>query len=213
MGFDRPILRAARVKQSQQICAPSSPGISSVSRDTKTLSIEDALAHFDKQLDAMLSVENRLRATRFAFQALRNRSLILIPINRLPPEILSYVFVLCCSSEKAAAELKRDEADEDAGEEGYDDDADEQEEEDSSPPCLEAILSVCGHWRDTALSTGTLWTSIRFASDVPLELPKLLLQRSKHSMIEIELDFSEEDEDEVMEVIRNAFTTIMDHVH
>lgn len=193
----------------QQICDSSSPGTSSTSRDAETSSIESALAHFDKRLDAMLAVEDRLYATRLAFQALRNRSLILVPINRLPPELLSYIFVLCYSSEKAAAELEGEEGDQQHDDE---DDSDEEEGEDESPSCIEAILSVCRHWRDTAINTSALWTSIRFAPEVPPELPKLLLKRSKNSAIEVELDFSEEDGDEVMDTLQSTFAAIKDHI-
>lgn len=155
------------------------------STDGATSPLERALGLFDQKLVDLAALEETLHSTRLAFQVLRNRSLRLIPINRLPNEVLAHIFVLGVKAEEEAR-LRAEE----------EDDADELDDEVTAEkddsPFLKAVTLVCRHWRDLALRTGALWTYINFTSDRPITIAKVQtrLERSRHSLLDVNVDFN-----------------------
>ncbi|CAE6423600.1 unnamed protein product [Rhizoctonia solani] len=75
-----------------------------------------------------------------------------LPINHLPLELLSYIFVLC--GESADGEV------------------------DKVTSIQVVAPSVCHHWRKVALGTPTLWTKIQIVKPVPCERTALFLKRA-----------------------------------
>ncbi|KAJ8081210.1 hypothetical protein PM082_018053 [Marasmius tenuissimus] len=71
--------------------------------------------------------------------SMANLHSLLSPIHQLPPELLVNIFRLICAS----TELRL-----------------------SETPQIVALTSVCGRWRETALSTPSLWADISFESTV-----------------------------------------------
>ncbi|KDQ20291.1 hypothetical protein BOTBODRAFT_27707 [Botryobasidium botryosum FD-172 SS1] len=92
-------------KCSRNYCSPPA-----VARGGTHVSPEDVLSQTDKELAELRTLEElllsgmllygviydslMLRTDRIVQQQLRNQSLALAPINRLPPEILAYLFVM-----------------------------------------------------------------------------------------------------------------------
>jgi hypothetical protein len=135
-----------------------------------------------------------------------------VPINRLPNEILSEIFLFGMNEERAEQEMREEWAVEDEGES-----EDESEEESNSPPFLEAVLSVCQHWRNIALNTAPLWTTIDFSGENVVEMTKVLIERSKSSPLHLVLDLTVGDEEEFVEneedEVRRAFDLVKDQFY
>ncbi|KAG8729201.1 hypothetical protein FRC12_021189, partial [Ceratobasidium sp. 428] len=67
----------------EPLCEPSERGI-----------VRDLLGRFDSEVESLASCENVLRDMRVTATAARNHSVILAPVNTLPPELLSRIFSL-----------------------------------------------------------------------------------------------------------------------
>ncbi|KAL0566065.1 hypothetical protein V5O48_015953, partial [Marasmius crinis-equi] len=61
------------------------------------------------------------------------------------------------------------------------------------------VSHVCKHWREVALETPTLWTSMNFCFGSSIESAKVWVERSKSQPLEITIDCSLPDEFEVSE--------------
>ena len=84
------------------------------------------------------------------------------PVNRLPPEILSWIFVILVRDSRHAASIR------DKSYDGVD--------------YLFRLSSVCAHWRQVATSTSTLWSFLDICgSEYPLEYTEYLNVRYKRS--------------------------------
>ncbi|KZT19459.1 hypothetical protein NEOLEDRAFT_1077757 [Neolentinus lepideus HHB14362 ss-1] len=105
------------------------------------------------------------------------------PINRLPPELLSYIFTL-----GTRMQVEIDTADED--EQDYiDSESDFSDSDtDSAIPFQVLVSHVCKQWREVALLTPTLWTFIDFMEGPPYEKSRALVERSKGAPLEISID-------------------------
>ncbi|KDQ18197.1 hypothetical protein BOTBODRAFT_52984 [Botryobasidium botryosum FD-172 SS1] len=114
---------------------------------------EQVMSEIGKRIDDMRVLEDRLRIGRIALHALRNRSHALSPINRLPDECLSTIFL-----------------------KGYEDDIppkifvfdatrcrDDSHVEDSHAFAL-MVSQVCRRWRSVALGTRELWSQLLIAN-------------------------------------------------
>ncbi|KAG8698832.1 hypothetical protein FRC09_006997 [Ceratobasidium sp. 395] len=112
--------------------------------------IEETLLTVNSHLELLELEEEKLRDTRALLTTLRNKSTTLAPVNKLPQEILSYVFFL------AKSHCVHDE---DFGSHG---------------PTI-----VCSHWRHVAMNTPNLWTHIDIGPGIPERLAQLLLERTK----------------------------------
>ncbi|KAG9315490.1 hypothetical protein JVU11DRAFT_3103 [Chiua virens] len=141
-------------------------------------------------------------------------------INDLPPELLSHIFEVGAedndSNDEDDMEDYLDTFYEDLDEAGADDnesdsDADEDEEEcsegdeetddedgsdasessDSISPSFQVIVShVCRHWREVALSTPSIWTTIEVTPECcpPYQHVSTMLERSKGLPIDVLVD-------------------------
>ncbi|KAJ1304420.1 hypothetical protein OPQ81_005568 [Rhizoctonia solani] len=74
------------------------------------------------------------------------------PVNRLPCEVLSHIFILCKNKER---------------ERGYPDIF-----------CLTVLPTVCKHWRKVALDTKQLWSLVTLFDPPPFKFSSLYLERS-----------------------------------
>ncbi|KAK7056759.1 hypothetical protein VNI00_002476 [Paramarasmius palmivorus] len=72
-----------------------------------------------------------------------------------------------------------------------DEDESDDEEEDERPVPFQILVShVCRHWREVAIETPTLWTSMNFTYGSSLEAAKVWVERSKTQPLEISIDCS-----------------------
>lgn len=109
--------------------------------------IPESLSHLiDDEFAALDSIEMRLRKARFALGSAKNRSPALVPINKLPPEILTRIFGL-------VLDASRRDYDQPGGTVkcGF-------------PKYPDVFLYVCSHWRQIATSTAILWSHIDIIS-------------------------------------------------
>ncbi|KAL6302752.1 hypothetical protein BKA93DRAFT_736093 [Sparassis latifolia] len=117
------------------------------------------------------------------------------PINDLPPELLSHIFLL------GSAEYTQDEQDEDEEEAEADnadndeeDDEEDEDEEEGEPEWEVLVSHVCHRWREVALNTPALWTTLD--SDCELEKIRVYLERSQNAPLVLSFDLAEDDDDD-----------------
>ncbi|PCH40076.1 hypothetical protein WOLCODRAFT_131199 [Wolfiporia cocos MD-104 SS10] len=143
-------------------------------------------------------------------------------INQLPAEILAHIFLLGTVHYDS---FDDDDDDDDAEDENWisedsSDDSDDSDEdnvvEDGEPEFEVLVSRVCRHWREVALSTPALWTTIDFSGDSPFERAREYLQRSKNApldiSVDITLDFDDEPEEEEEDDLSKILPLIMPHV-
>ncbi|KAG8966806.1 hypothetical protein FRC03_011329 [Tulasnella sp. 419] len=159
------------------------------------MSIDHALVYIDEKLGSLTRLEDNLKRARVTLQSYRNMSVTLAPINRLPPEILSYVIVIGQRQEEEevkeyearfeAEGVAEDELDEEETPKELIDYAKRKEDEASF-----AILFswVCSKWRKVAISTATLWSNIDFRGGPPYEYAQEYIRRSKASVLSVFID-------------------------
>ncbi|KAK7042993.1 hypothetical protein VNI00_008731 [Paramarasmius palmivorus] len=141
------------------------------------LQISQWLLDAEKDLRAEQAEISRLRTLILTMENRSNglrRSMekyrsLLSPVHRMPPEILLNIFSFCC----------------------------ERNELDYRAPAVSTLSTVCGRWRDLALSTPALWSSIsiRFGyweeeGDALDRITKFFLERSRASPLRLTLDFT-----------------------
>ncbi|KAI0044403.1 hypothetical protein FA95DRAFT_1562273 [Auriscalpium vulgare] len=118
------------------------------------------------------------------------------PVHNLPSELLAHIFTLGADAEEDDDD---DEGDDEAGLGMMDMLQDEPDSEDGGDPRpqlpFQVLVShVCRRWRDIALQTPTLWTSIDFSEGPPFEKSRAYIERSKECLLDIELDCTLPDE-------------------
>ena len=102
------------------------------------------------------------------------------PVNALPNELLSSIFVLGSEAEELGG---NDAGDEEEAEEGA------SEGEDRRRLPFKVLVShVCRRWRRVAVETPMLWTFLDFAEGPPFDKSQTWLERSKRCPLDIELD-------------------------
>ncbi|KAG9081568.1 hypothetical protein FRC07_014481, partial [Ceratobasidium sp. 392] len=118
--------------------------------------IEKALLAIDAELSSLELEEAALCRARTSLVAARNASESLVPINSLPPEILTRVFLATqCTS--------RD---------WYD--------SEELPPA-QLLVGICSYWRQLALSIPSLWTDMNITTcQRSYNYATLLFHRSNH---------------------------------
>ncbi|KAG8788497.1 hypothetical protein FRC12_014498 [Ceratobasidium sp. 428] len=117
--------------------------------------VEEVLKAVDVELESLKSEEEELRRARNFLTATRNSSRLLSPAHRLPPELLTQVFI----------ELRHKYFCED---------------DVAEPPYAHSLAGVSSYWRRIAIGTPILWTQIALTTHSPhYNYPNLLLQRSK----------------------------------
>ncbi|KDQ15580.1 hypothetical protein BOTBODRAFT_31473 [Botryobasidium botryosum FD-172 SS1] len=106
----------------------------------------------------------------------------LAPINCLPVELLSQIFVLGFLDEFYGEEKLK------LVEDAKDEDDDEADLEFST-----LVTHVCHHWREVALQTPSMWTYLEMVDNYPaFEKTMAWIERSKACLLEFDLDFSSE---------------------
>ncbi|KAK1226655.1 hypothetical protein PQX77_010367 [Marasmius sp. AFHP31] len=155
----------------------STPGFRSTVTPDERKTILHAIEEAEKEMKGYDAEINRLKASIVLLEGKRNRlsstvtkyraSLSLV--HRLPPEILAEIFKECCFEASYASNRP------------------------SFPPSSVVLSTVCGRWREVALSTAALWSSISINTSFwpPLKHEKLfratqmLISRSKRHPLTI----------------------------
>ncbi|KAF5369445.1 hypothetical protein D9758_002646 [Tetrapyrgos nigripes] len=146
------------------------------------------------------------------------------PVNEIPPELLAHIFYVGTVMEEegsdedeeeegiALDEWEDDDSDEEemtvssstntkgTGKEKYSDEKavmdEEDEESERTLPFQVLVSHVCRHWRDVAVNSTSLWTTIEFSAGVHPDRPKVWMERSKGHPLDIVIDCTAaEDED------------------
>ncbi|KAJ3538337.1 hypothetical protein NM688_g6535 [Phlebia brevispora] len=133
------------------------PSTRTSSADLSINHLREALHNLDSRMASLLNERNFLESRLEC--AVRLQS----PIQRLPSELLSSIFV--------AGVMDREEEEEDA-------------------LMFSNIMLVCHHWRDVAVDTPTLWSRITAGVHHSLQKARLKLERSKSLPLNISVDFS-----------------------
>ncbi|KDQ19248.1 hypothetical protein BOTBODRAFT_27833 [Botryobasidium botryosum FD-172 SS1] len=134
----------------------------------------DVFSEVDKRIEEMRDLEVQLFICRAAMQEFRNRCTALVPINRLPPECISQIFIMGANPEPPDKD---------------DPDAYEPHWYPEKPFCL-TVSTVCRRWRDVALHTPRLWSCIEFLDVAPFKYSELMLERSRGCPLYIHVDYS-----------------------
>ncbi|THV05285.1 hypothetical protein K435DRAFT_773983 [Dendrothele bispora CBS 962.96] len=79
--------------------------------------------------------------------------------------------------------------------EGSGESEDEENEEDKWLPFQVLVSHVCRHWREVAIDTPNLWTTVAFAVGVPPDQPLVWIERSKGHPLDITIDCTSPDPD------------------
>ena len=111
----------------------------------------------------------------------------------LPPELLAQIFMAGMVLEDPADEDEDDEDDDDSMDE--DEDSDEEDDEDNEKPPFEVTVShVCRLWRDVAINTPALWSTLDFSKGPPFTESAVYLERSKGAPLDIAIDITNDEE-------------------
>jgi len=138
------------------------------------------------------------------------------PVNNLPTELLAHIFYLGTDTQEEEVEEEDCEDDElnllgeedevDDGEEGKDGEEGEEEgpkasdrdipdeydeddyDDDAELPFQVLVSHVCKHWRDVAVESPALWTTITFTEGAPFEKSRIWIERSKGRPLDINID-------------------------
>jgi hypothetical protein len=141
--------------------------------------LEDTYVNINAELGSLAVDEQRLWKARTALKGLRNKSSVLSPVNLLPPEILSGIFIIAVDADRAsrAAMVKPQE-------DGEKPAAPTRSNTPRRADLATIISSVNIHWRRLAVRTRVLWAHIDLGeggarTDPPLSRPKLWLERAR----------------------------------
>ncbi|KAJ4000408.1 hypothetical protein F5050DRAFT_1731399 [Lentinula boryana] len=148
------------------------------------------------------------------------------PINDLPNELLAYVFYVGMEMEEEGGgedeededeyedeldllDWDSDDEDEDgisstkqkgAGKKKTEDDDDEDEDADGEDeprlPFQVLVSHVCRHFREVAIESPLLWTTLHFQAGTSLEMAQTWLERSKGHPLQIEMDCTTPEDEE-----------------
>ncbi|KAG8913087.1 hypothetical protein FRC02_005648 [Tulasnella sp. 418] len=192
--------------------------------------LEEALVHIDKQLQAIDNAHKLLQSCQQKLLAHRNTSHTLVPINRLPWEILSRIVVLGTEGDKEMDSRLSDyyEAEQihewdnisELGEVDWIAGGQEEAYEGGSVysicpygefvPFPRLFAQVCRKWRNVALSTATVWTTIDFSKNS--DWVKELLTRSKGCPITVVMNLEGIPSSSLDEQCSDMFLQIDPHV-
>ncbi|QRV79010.1 pyrolysin [Ceratobasidium sp. AG-Ba] len=97
--------------------------------------LNDMIAGVKSRIESISVVEKRMQESRAVLNALLNTSTLHVPINKLPPELLSRVFSIAVASSSCHIQAARIDA-------------------------LVNIPLVCSRWYQVATNDGSLWAHI-----------------------------------------------------
>lgn len=146
-----------------------------------SIPLKQAAAHIDDVVPAMATLEKKLETIRHVLQSLRSQCLSACLIARLPTEILSHIFLLGHHEENADVD---------------DDEIDYIGTVCRTPPLSQTVSHVCHRWREVAIGTKSLWTSIDLS-----EKSRLFFKRSGNQLLDMKVDL-ENGGNNVLEVAR-----------
>ncbi|KDQ13542.1 hypothetical protein BOTBODRAFT_175537 [Botryobasidium botryosum FD-172 SS1] len=153
--------------------------------------LEGVLSQIDKKLVELRTLEELLHSDRTALQQLRNQSIALAPIHRLPPEILAHIFAMGLDTPAGTpANTDLDMEGDSKGTKTCDTDRLRPAGYTNHLSFLRLTTQVCRHWRDIAIGTPRLWTIVDFSDRKPFRYTKLLLERSRQLPLKISLKYS-----------------------
>ncbi|KAF5342423.1 hypothetical protein D9611_001244 [Ephemerocybe angulata] len=138
----------------------------------RLLQVETEPPEFDahrQRVDTRLSeIKGEIQAREGEVCALRNFRNRMLPVNLLPPEILSTILVSFVSETRRSTDNSR-----------------------TALGMMEPWLTVtriCRHWRDVAMKCGRLWSNLSFSS---LTFTQLMLERSLQAPLSISIYLKE----------------------
>ncbi|KAF8600016.1 hypothetical protein BDV93DRAFT_608938 [Ceratobasidium sp. AG-I] len=149
--------------------------------------LEDTFVNINAELTSLAVDEQRLWKARTMLKGLRNKSSVLAPINLLPPEILTDIFIMGVEADRAARAAA----------------AEKRSEEGEAAPAVNSILkradlatvlsSVNIHWRRLAVRTRALWAHINLGergakTDMPFAKAKLWLERARGAPLYVSIN-------------------------
>ncbi|KAG8679224.1 hypothetical protein FRC09_019126, partial [Ceratobasidium sp. 395] len=138
------------------------------STDETYSALDDRLIQISKQLDSLSETERQLAQSLSFLKQARNISKTMIPINRLPAELLAPIFELVVSPRDHTGATEKS----------------------TQPNPLATIPSVCHSWRQLALCTPRLWTDIDMAGYIHLSMlsrAMLWCQRARDAPVHLRL--------------------------
>lgn len=112
-------------------------------------------------------------------------------VNRLHPELLSYIFLL--GQQQQDLDLAKEAEAVAVGE--------EEDIDGLVVPFALTVSQVSRRWRSVAIDTANLWTKIDFAEGPPYKFSQILLERSKNAPLNISLSLSEGDNKEGIDAV------------
>ncbi|KAJ8073763.1 hypothetical protein PM082_012041 [Marasmius tenuissimus] len=135
---------------------------------------------------AMVVLENKRSGTKKTMGQLQS---LLSPIHRLPPEMLSRIFMFCCERNQVRP--------------------------DRMPPVFRLSV-VCGRWREIVVSRPHLWASLsipywrwrRHQQPALNNSTEMFMARSRSFPLTIEIDFMEEDDDDELSPDLETFSAL-----
>ncbi|KAF5336039.1 hypothetical protein D9611_006446 [Ephemerocybe angulata] len=138
----------------------------------RLLQVETEPPEFDahrQRVDTRLSeIKGEIQAGEGEVCALRNFRNRMLPVNLLPPEILSTILVSFVSETRRSTDNSRTALG-------------------MMKPWL-TVTRVCRHWRDVAMKCGRLWSNLLFSN---LTFTQLMLERSLQAPLSISIDLVE----------------------
>ncbi|KAG9112971.1 hypothetical protein FRC07_007842 [Ceratobasidium sp. 392] len=146
--------------------------------------LEEIYVNINAELGSLLADEQRLWRTRIKLQGLRNKSSVLTPVNLLPPEILTNIFIMAVDSDRASRTANIQESQ-------------EGETRAVSRPrradLATVISSVNIHWRRLAVRTRALWAHIDLneggaRTNTPFARAKLWLERARGAPLYVSIN-------------------------
>ncbi|KAH9841549.1 uncharacterized protein C8Q71DRAFT_337009 [Rhodofomes roseus] len=119
-------------------------------------------------------------------------------INDLPTELLSQIFLMGAEMDDPTSEDEDEDEDYDSDDEDKSDDEDEEdkdgEDEDEKPSFEVTGSHVCKLWRDVAINTPALWSSLNFSEGPPYTKSAVYLERSKGSPLDLTIDVTKDED-------------------
>lgn len=149
--------------------------------------LEDTFVNINAELASLAMDEQRQWKARTMLKGLRNKSSVLAPINLLPPEILTDIFMMAVDVDRAARAAA----------------AEKKSAEGESAPAKNSIFrradlatvvsSVNIHWRRLAVRTRALWAHIDLGehgarTDIPFAKAKLWLERARGAPLYVSIN-------------------------
>lgn len=129
--------------------------------NSRKLEISNSSVHvaLDEEVTSLAAYTSSILSTRVQLLRLKNTSTLISPINILPPEILSRIFITVVDSCRTfRADLSR---------------------RDLSINQVNVLSGICSSWRSIALNTHQLWSYIDFKSLLHTDHMSLWLDRAR----------------------------------